>query len=70
MLLGALLDVGLDLDNVITNLSSLKVDGYELTSEPGQRGAVHGTKLGVKLSDEGKRRRGWDEFRSCIAASL
>ena len=39
MLLGALLDVGLELDGVIAGLSSLKVDGYELTSEPGTRGA-------------------------------
>ena len=69
MLLGALLDVGLELDTVIANLSSLNVNGYELTAEPGTRGAVHGTRLGVKLDDEGKRRRGWDEFLSCIENS-
>ena len=69
MLLGALLDVGLDLDTVVANLSSLSVNGYELTAEPGTRGAVHGTRLGVKLDDEGGRRRGWDEFFSCIESS-
>jgi uncharacterized protein (TIGR00299 family) protein len=69
MLLGALLDVGLDLDTVIANLSSLNVNGYELTAEPGTRGAVHGTRLGVKLDDEGRRRRGWDEFLARIESS-
>jgi len=66
MLLGALLDAGLELDTLRSGLSRLAADGYQLDAQPGARGAVQGIQLSVNLDEEGRRRRDWSEFLTLI----
>src|SRR5918912_283702 len=47
MLLGALLDAGLDLDALRAGLSSLPVQGWQLEAEPAQQHGLHGTRARV-----------------------
>ena len=69
MLLGALIDVGLSLDDLRAQLSLMDVGGYTLRSEQVSRGALNCTLLHVDLDDEGLRRRGWDELSGTIESS-
>ncbi len=52
MLLGALLDVGLDLDALNRGLAGLNIGGYELTVEKVRRSSITATKFNVVI-DEG-----------------
>ena len=52
MLIGALLDTGLDLDTLKNGLAGLNISGYELAAEKVQRSSVAATKFNV-VTDEG-----------------
>ncbi len=69
MLLGALIDVGLPIDDLRTELSLMDVHGYALRSESVSRGALNCTLLHVDLDEEGRRRRGWDELSGTVESS-
>jgi len=69
MLLGALIDVGLPIDDLRSELALMGVSGYTLRSESVSRGALNCTLLHVDLDDEGERRRGWDELSGTIESS-
>ncbi|MFP6679541.1 MAG: nickel pincer cofactor biosynthesis protein LarC [Dehalococcoidia bacterium] len=69
MLLGALIDVGLSLDDLRNELALMDVRGYTLRPEKVSRGALNCTLLHVDLDDEGLRRRGWDELSDTVASS-
>lgn len=49
MLLGALLDLGLDLEHLRRELAHLSLDGYELKAETVMRGGIRGTHFEVVL---------------------
>ncbi len=49
MILGALLDAGLKVDELRAELAKLKLDGYSILYQPAQRGAISGTQVTVKI---------------------
>ncbi|MCY4579168.1 MAG: DUF111 family protein, partial [Chloroflexi bacterium] len=53
MLLGALLDAGLSLEDLRGALAKLGVDGYSLRAQRAQRGGLEGTHLVVELEERG-----------------
>ena len=69
MILGALLDSGVSLDDLNTELAKLKVDGYTLTQQKSQRGGLDGTHLVVELNNGGDRKRNFSDFISIVEAS-
>ncbi|MCH7641765.1 MAG: nickel pincer cofactor biosynthesis protein LarC [Chloroflexi bacterium] len=69
MLLGALVDAGLPIDELRSELSGMDVRGYTLRAERVSRGALNCTLVHVDLDDEGLRRRGWDELSGTIESS-
>ena len=69
MLLGALIDVGLSVEDLRAELALMDVGGYTLRPEKVSRGALNCTLLHVDLDDEGLRRRGWDELSGTIGSS-
>jgi len=69
MLLGALVDVGLDLDLLRGELAKLGVGGYALRAERVRRGVIPATLVHVDLDAEGGRTRGIDEFRRVVSDS-
>ncbi len=52
MIIGALLDAGLDLDELRGELATLKVPGYTLSAEKTARNSITGTKFNVNVSEE------------------
>ena len=69
MLLGALIDVGLDLDLLRGELAKLGVGGYAVRAERVRRGVIPATLVHVDLDAEGRRPRGIDEFRRALRDS-
>lgn len=59
MFLGALLDLGLDFDQLKTELAKLHVDGYELTRERLAKSSIYGTSFDVQV--EGGKDHGFIE---------
>jgi pyridinium-3,5-bisthiocarboxylic acid mononucleotide nickel chelatase len=53
MLLGALLDVGVDFDQLERELSKLGLDGYHLHASPGEKSHIRGIKFDVHLHEHG-----------------
>ena len=52
MILGALLDAGLDLNELKKGLVSLNISGYELTAEKVKRSSITATKFNVVIDDD------------------
>jgi len=52
MILGALLDAGLDLNELRNGLAGLKVGGYELTAEKVKRASITATRFNVVINDD------------------
>ena len=52
MTLGALLDLGLDSNMFLTELSKLKVDGYHVEIKKVVKSGITGTDVNVVLDDE------------------
>lgn len=69
MLLGALIEVGLSIDDLRSELALMDIGGYTLRQERVTRGALNCTLLHVDLDDEGQRRRGWDELSGTVESS-
>lgn len=69
MLLGALIDVGLSIDDLRSELALMDIGGYTLRQERVTRGVLNCTLLHVDLDEEGQRRRGWDELSGTIESS-
>lgn len=51
MILGALVDAGLPLDQLRADLAALPLLGYQLDAKPDRRGALGGTRVSVRLTD-------------------
>ncbi len=69
MLLGAMVAVGLDLDELQAELDKFPDRGYRLESSLVNRGGLEAILVDVVLDDEGSRKRTWDDFYSSIAGS-
>ena len=69
MILGALLDAGLSLDDLRGALVSLDVDGYSLKAQRAQRGGLEGTHLVVELEERGRRTHTIQNFVDIVEAS-
>ncbi len=69
MLLGALVDAGLPLDNLRKELAKLGTGGFELSGSKVKRGGIEATLVQVELDESGKRIRNWDDFENAITES-
>ncbi|HCI86756.1 MAG TPA: nickel pincer cofactor biosynthesis protein LarC [Dehalococcoidia bacterium] len=69
MLLGAMVDVGLDLDELQSELNKFSDRGYRLEKKLVNRGGLEATLVAVVLDIEGERKRTWGEFYSSISQS-
>ncbi len=69
MLLGAMVDVGLDLDELQSELNKFSDRGYRLEKKLVNRGGLQATLVDVILDFEGERKRTWGEFYSSISES-
>ena len=66
ILLAAMLDAGLRLDDLRAELAKLPDRGYDLTAERVKRGALDATLLHVNLDDDGRRPRGFADFTASV----
>jgi hypothetical protein len=53
MVLGALLDAGLDLTRLQAELAGLRLDGYHIVAEPVRRNGLRGTHIEVEIEEQG-----------------
>jgi pyridinium-3,5-bisthiocarboxylic acid mononucleotide nickel chelatase len=68
MILGALLDAGLPLDDLCAALSTLPLEGYTLAAEPVRRGALGATRALVEVQREEHGQRRLRDVLEIIAA--
>ncbi len=69
MILGALLDAGLALDDLQDTLAKLGVDGYALEARKARRGGLDGTHLVVNLDARGSKTHTIRDFVDIVEAS-
>ena len=69
MILGALLDAGLSLDDLRGALAKLNTSGYALKSQRAQRGGLEGTHLVVELEELGRKSHTIGDFVNIVEAS-
>ena len=69
MMLGALLDAGLAMEDLQGALAKLDVDGYSLRAQRAQRGGLEGTHLVVELEERGRRTRTIQDFVDAVESS-
>lgn len=69
MLISALLDAGLQIEDLERELALLPVGGFEISASKTRRGGIEATLLDVKLTAEGERHRDWQQFESAIRDS-
>ena len=69
MLLGAMVAVGLDLDELQVELDKFPDRGFRLEKTLVNRGGLEATLVDVVLDDDGERKRTWDDFYGSIANS-
>ena len=69
MILGALLDAGLAIDDLRGALAKLNTSGYSLKSKRAQRGGLEGTHLVVDLEELGRKSHTIGEFVNIVEAS-
>lgn len=69
MVLGAVIDVGVSIDDLNENLAKLNVNGFQVSCQPAQRGGVSGTLVSVDLDEEGKRNHRWQDFVNIVQSS-
>lgn len=69
MILGALLDAGLSLEDLRRAIARLGVDGYSLKAQRAQRGGLEGTHLVVELDERGRKTHTIQKFVDIVEAS-
>lgn len=69
MILGALIDLGLDPKVLTGQLSKLQLSGYQIEVSREQRGPITGTKVNVNVEDEKQPPRSAGDIRKLIAGS-
>jgi len=68
MILGALLDCGLSLDDLIAELGKLNLKGYKIEAKSAKRGIIAGTKVTIVVSGR-RTHRGLSDITDLIKAS-
>jgi uncharacterized protein (TIGR00299 family) protein len=66
MILGALIDVGVPIEDLRHSLDGLNADGYSLSSHPANRGGVRGTQVTVEQDEKGRKPRRFQDFMKII----
>ena len=69
IVLGAMLDAGLNLDDLRSELAKLPDRGYYLVAERVTRGALDATLLHVNLDDDGRKPRNFGDFTASVDQS-
>lgn len=69
MTLGALVDAGLPLERLTSELAKLNVVGYRIRAEKADQHGIHGTRVIVELSEADQHHRDWSTIREMIASS-
>ncbi len=69
MIIGAQLDLGVDLESLKEQLSSLGLEGYEIKSRGVQRSEISATKFDVEIDQREQPPRSFADIRSIILAS-
>jgi len=69
MTIGAQLDLGVDLESLKRQLSSLNLKGYEIKSGPVRRGSISATKFDVEVDSREQPARSLADIRAIIIAS-
>lgn len=69
MILGALVDGGLSVEALTTELAKLPLGGYQVVAQQAQRGALTGTQVTVNLEERGPQRRSLAQILSLISSS-
>jgi uncharacterized protein (TIGR00299 family) protein len=69
MIIGAQLELGIDIESLRKQLSSLELGGYEVKSHSVRRGAIAATKFGVVVDQQQQTARNLADIRSLINAS-
>ena len=69
MILGAVVDSGVSLDDLNEALSKLSVNGFSLSLQRAQRGGLNGSQITVSLDKDGKRTRRWQDFVDIVEGS-
>jgi len=69
MILGAFIDLGLDLDQLSGHLSKMKLGGYEIAVSREKRGPITGTRLNIQVEEDEQPHRSMAEIRQIIGES-
>jgi uncharacterized protein (TIGR00299 family) protein len=69
MVLGALVDLGLSIDDLRRHLQLVLPDGWRIWAENVGQNSVHGTRVHVEV-EEGQSQRDWAAIRELIASSM
>jgi len=69
MTLGALIDAGLDFEELRARLATLNVPGYDLSVEKVKKQGISGTKFHVHVRDPGPQHRHLQDVEAIIRAS-
>lgn len=69
MLLGALVDAGLALQRLRTELKKVAASGYSISAEKVRRGAAYATLVRVETDADGEAPRTWRDFERAISES-
>ena len=69
MIVGALLDLGVELESLKTQLASFAITGYEITSRRVERCGISATKFDVQLEETAQPPRTLRDIRSIVVGS-
>jgi len=69
MILGAFLDLGLELEKLSSHLSKMKLGGYTVAASREKRGAISGTRLNIQIEKEKQPHRSMAEIQKIIEGS-
>jgi hypothetical protein len=69
MILGAFIDLGLDLDTLTHHLSKMKLSGYKIGVSREKRGSITGTRLNIQVEEDKQPHRSMAEIRQIIGES-
>ncbi len=69
MLISAMLDAGLDKDELERELAKIVPSQFHLETTNTNRGSISATHVDVVFGDSADQRMGWQEFEDCIEAS-
>ena len=69
MILGAFLDLGLDLDTLSGHLAKMKLGDYKLAVSREKRGAISGTRLNIQVEEGKQPHRSMAQIREMIGES-